>query len=203
MGACTSFVITAKVTYKNGIGEFKVVSITDLRLKIIKYFDITSSFQILHNTQILKTSLDLFKVSKSSKTINLLIETMAGNHLPSKSQIRIGINYAVLYQSKYLIFPSYLFTETTIKKQKIFIKNEEFALKDFYLLLDIPGLALGKIRKQGRKPESLQINDFTSSEELFVYKDSKKMNINSLKPNKSLISLLVYNTENLPVSIIS
>ena len=204
MGGCGSTSPTVFVTYSGKSIKFEPKSIIELRLQIIKHFSLSNTFFLLVNGQIIKSTSDLLMQSKNRIVYVDVLITLEKLR-PHKSQIEVSKRNCIMYLSKYIIFPIDLFDETTIHKHNIIIGNELYELKSYYHALDIPGLALGKIRKQKRKIECLTITDEATEldDNLFVYKNDRKYAANIITASKSMIAALVYNKLNIPVAVIA
>ena len=205
MGACTAPAIGVEATFKGNTTRFSVGNMIELRLQCIKFFSITESFLIISGDRIIKSSSDLFCAQKVNRIIKLTIELCPEIAKPHKSQIKIKNRLGVLYLSKYCIFPAELFNESNIGKSKIYIGNEIYEFKPYYQQLDLPGLALGKLKTEKRKLDCLEVSDETSdlSQKLIVYKKNKKYQANCLVSSRSMVASLVYDQKNSPVAIVA
>ena len=203
MGSCTAAATGVEVTFKNNTTRFSVANIIELRLQSIKFFSINKSFLIISGDRIIKSSSDLFCTEKVKKIIKLTIELCPEIAKPHKSQIKIKNRLAVLYLSKYCIFPSELFNESNISKTKIYIGNEIYELKQYYQHLDLPGLTLGKLKTEKRKLDCLEISEETSdlSSKLYVYNRNKRYQADCLVSSRSMVASLAYDQKNSPVAI--
>ena len=69
-----------------------------------------------------------------------------------------------------------MFNESNIGKNKIYLGNEIYGFKPYSQQLDIPGLALGKLKTEKRKLDCLEVSDETSdlSQKLIVYKKNSE-----------------------------
>ena len=206
MGACTSIKNSVEVKYNTQSSTFTFRNLLDLRAQIKSKFNLDDKFLLLHNNQIVKSSNELIIISRSSKkSSKLQVSTCDDPLTASKSQVSIGKSLALILLNKFIVFPEWLFSESTIDTNSITISNEEYQLKNYYVTLDVPGLVLGKIKKSGRKINSLVDldKDLENIEKLFVLKDMKKVPILSLSNMKHLTCSLVYNDKHSPVGILS
>lgn len=205
MGACSSGSLTVEAVYNGKKTTFTTKNMIELRLHCIKFFSITRSFLIMANGIALKSSSDLFSACRQGKILRLNIEIVSDLTRPHKSQVRIGNRLGIMYLGKYCIFPADLSSEASIEKNVIYIGNEIFQLKAYYQHLDIPGLALGKVKKEKRKVECLEITDEACivPEDLTVYKNEKKVLASGLKVSKSSVAALAYDHNNTPKAVIA
>lgn len=206
MGSCAASRTIVEVNFDSRSSVITFKSLMDLRMQIMKEFNLDNKFVLLFNQKIIKSSTELLYLSKSSKRLSKLTVTYSETPgLANKSQIIIGKSLAVLILNKYILFPEWLFTQSNIENHSVTIGNEEYHLKNYYLSIDVPGLALGKIRKSGRKVTTLTDieKDLDSIDKLFVYQDSKKVQALSVTNSKNLTCSLVYNDQNLPVGILA
>lgn len=206
MGGCTSMTTIVNVQYNKQSIQVQCKNIADLRQQIISTFKITETFILTSGKKNMRTSSDLFMAPKNTKKqINVIVEVISEAFQPSKAQVKFEKGYGIVFLAKYLVFPTFIFSEGNIKTQSIYIGNEAFELKNYYHPLDVPGLALGKIRKQGRKLELLEFKEETleDKDKLYIFKENNRYSASKIFNSKSMTGSLVYNEKNYPVAVVA